>query len=217
MRDFKQPTLRLHDKSVDGWVEYLQEALNHHIKAGLVVDGDFGGDTHKAVIKFQEKHKDEGVMVDGVVGNQTWSFLREGVPEKPSTDGRKPHSFVEKGLEARWVREKEVCRFDAAQDALVMQAISVGDTDKLQDRLVRIRVVNPDGVKKILDRPLGPPVAASKTGQGSTHDVKVEQFATLFDEKASKGPPPGSYTVDAFFDDELGGDKFSEVVVVPKP
>jgi hypothetical protein len=47
--------------------------------------------------------------------------------------------------------------------------------------------------------------------------VKVEQFATLFDEKAGRGPPPGSYTVDAFFDDELGGDKVSEIVVVPKP
>ena len=97
----KQPTLRRGDKSPDGWVEYLQEALNHHLNAGLVVDGDFGGKTHDAVIAFQKSHKKEGVLVDGIVGNETWSFLREGVPEKPGTDGRKPHSFVEKGNEAR--------------------------------------------------------------------------------------------------------------------
>jgi hypothetical protein len=108
-----------------------------------------------------------------------------------------------------------VCRFVSAQDALVMQAISVGNTDQMHDRLVRMRIVNPEGAKKILDRPIGPPVAASTTGQGSTHDIKVEQFSTLFDEKATNGPPPGNYTVDAFFDQELGGDKFSEVVVIP--
>ena len=209
----KQPTLRKGDKSADGWVEYLQEALNHHLKAGLNVDGDFGDKTHKAVIKFQESHKKEGCMVDGIVGDQTWSFLREGVPEKPHTDGRKPHTFVEKGLEARWVREKTVVRFEAGEDALVMQAISVGDTDRVEGRMVRMRITDPRGTKKVLERPIGPGVPSSKTGQGFTHDVRVERFTTLFDESA-KTPPPGEYTVEAFFDKELGGDKFSEVVTV---
>jgi hypothetical protein len=210
----RQPTLREGDKSADGWVEYLQEALNHHNNAGLTVDGDFGGDTKKAVVAFQTKHKREGCMVDGVVGDQTWSFLREGIPEKPHTDGRKPHTFVQKGVEARWVREKEVCRFDSGQDALVMEAVSVGDTDFMQNQVARIRVTNPDGVKKILEHPLGPPIRESTTGQGSTHQVKVEQFSTLFDEKATKAPP-GSYTVEAFFEKEIGGDSFSDVVVIP--
>jgi hypothetical protein len=211
----KQPTLRRGDKSSDGWVEYLQEALNHHLNAGLVVDGDFGGKTHDAVIAFQKSHKDEGVLVDGIVGNETWSFLREGVPEKPGTDGRKPHSFVEKGNEARWVREKAVVRFDAGQDALVMQAVSVGNIDEIQGRPVRIRIVNPLLVTKVLERPIGPGVPESTTGQGSSHEVKVERFATLFDDTATQGPPPGEYTIDAFFDAELGGDKFSEVLVIP--
>ena len=211
----KQPTLRLRDKSPDGWVEYLQEALNHHINAGLVVDGDFGNKTLNAVIAFQTKHKNEGVLVDGVVGDQTWSFLRQGVPEKPATDGLPPHTFVEGGIEARWVREKEVVRFDPAQDELVMQAVSVGDAVQIEGRPVRIRVTNPTGVQKVLERPIGPGVPASITGQGTTHDVKVERFSTLFDETATNGPPPGNYTVEAFFDQELGGDKFSEVVVVP--
>jgi hypothetical protein len=155
------------------------------------------------------------VLVDGIVGDQTWSFLREGAPEKPKTDGRTPHTFVEKGNEARWVREKEVCRFEAAQDALVMQAVSVGDTDALADRRVRIRIVNPDGVQKVLERSIGPGTPSSTTGQGNEHEIKVEQFSTLFDSKATDGPPPGDYKVDAFFDQELGGDLFSEVVTIP--
>jgi hypothetical protein len=211
----KQPTLRRGDKSPDGWVEYLQEALNHHLNAGLVVDGDFGGKTHDAVIAFQKSHKKEGVLVDGIVGNETWSFLREGVPEKPGTDRRKPHSFVEKGNEARWVREKAVVRFDAGQDALVMQAVSVGNVDEIQGRPVRIRIVDPLLVTKVLERPIGPGVPESTTGQGSSHQVTVERFATLFDDTATDGPPPGEYTIDAFFDTELGGDKFSEVLVIP--
>jgi len=210
----KQPTVRFGDKSKDGWVEYLQEALNFHINAGLVVDGNFLEKTLKAVLAFQTKHKDEGVLVDGIVGDQTWSFLREGAPEPPHADGLPPHSFVEKGNEARWVREKEVCRFDPAQDALVMQAVSVGDTDKMEGRVVRIRIINPENVTKILNRAIGPGIPESTTGQGNTHEVKVEKFSTLFDDKATNGPPPGDYTVDAFFDDELGGDAFSEVVVV---
>jgi hypothetical protein len=213
----KEPTLRRGDKSPDGWVEYLQAALNHHINAGLEVDGDFGGETLKAVKAFQTKHKAEGVLVDGVVGDQTWSFLREGAPEKPKTDGRKPHTFVEKGLEARWLREKGLVRFDPAQDALVMQAVSVGDTDKVAGRAVRLRVTNPAGQRKVFERPLGPGVAASTTGQGHTHDVIVGQFTTLFDE-AAKTPPPGDYTVEGFLDQELGGDSFSEsVTIAPTP
>ena len=80
--------------------------------------------------------------------------------------------------------------------------------------MVRIRIINPENVTKILNRAIGPGIPESTTGQGNTHEVKVERFSTLFDDKATNGPPPGDYTVDAFFDDELGGDAFSEVVVV---
>ena len=211
----KQPTLRLGDKSADGWVEYLQESLNQRIGAGLKVDGDFGNDTLKAVKKFQRGFKDQGVLEDGIVGDETWSFLRDGVKEKPKTDGRKPHTFVERGNEARWVRETAVCRFEPGEDALVMEAVSVGDADQLKDRRVRIRITDPSGVRKVLERSIGPGRPSSTTGQGSAHSVKVEDFATLFDDRAARGkPPPGSYTVEAFFDADLGGDQFSQVVTI---
>jgi hypothetical protein len=214
-REAKQPTLRLGDKSADGWVEYLQESLNQRIGAGLKVDGDFGNDTLKAVKKFQRSFKDQGVLEDGIVGDETWSFLRDGVKEKPKTDGRKPHTFVEKGNEARWVRETAVCRFEPGEDALVMEAVSVGDVDQLKDRRVRIRITDPGGVQKVLERSVGPGRPSSTTGQGSEHSVKVEDFATLFDDRAAKGkPPPGNYNVEAFFDADLGGDLFTQVVTI---
>lgn len=209
----KEPTLRKGDKSPDGWVEYLQEALNHHINAGLEVDGDFGGQTLKAVKAFQRKHKDEGVLEDGIVGDQTWSFLREGVPQKPRTDGRKPHTFVEKGVEARWVREKQVVAHEAGEDALVMTAICVGDRTGIEGRPVRLRVTSPSGEKKVFERPLGVARPASTTGQGSQHDVHIRNFSTLFD-AAAKSPPPGDYTIEGFLDKELGGDSFSETVTI---
>jgi hypothetical protein len=211
----KQPTLRIGDKSADGWVEYLQESLNDRIGAGLTVNGVFDGKVLKAVKAFQRSFKDQGVLEDGIVGDETWSFLRDGVKEKPKTDGRQPHTFVEKGNEARWVRETAVVRFDPGQDALIMQAVSVGDVDQLKDRRVRIMIVNPDGVQKILERSIGTGKPSSTTGQGSEHEVKVEDFATLFDDKAQAGrPPPGNYGVVAFFDADLGGDQFNEVVTI---
>jgi hypothetical protein len=220
-RKAKQPTLRRGDKSADGWVEYLQELLNRHgARPTLVINGDFDGKTEGAVQAFQEaaKKKDPSVMADKIVGDQTWNLLRDGdVPQQPKTDGRKPHTYVEKGLEARWVREKGSCRYDAQRDALVMEAVSVGTGSALEGRLVRLRVTDPKNVQKVLARPLGPAHLESTTGQGSTHEVIVERFATLFDEDVEGGPPPGDYRVEGYFDDLLGGDHILETVTIAAP
>lgn len=53
-------------------VRTLQQAINAWGGARLLVDGDFGAATEIAVRRFQTAH---GLVVDGVVGNQTWPVL----------------------------------------------------------------------------------------------------------------------------------------------
>jgi hypothetical protein len=124
-----EPTLRHGDKSVDGWVEYLQDLLNLHGHFSNWQPGDFDDPTLRAVRSFQTDMKKENpsVMVDGVVGHQTWALLREEEPRPPSTDGRSPHTYVEHGPEARWNTEDEGILYDTNQDWLAMGAFVVGD------------------------------------------------------------------------------------------
>ena len=50
----------------------IQDLLNQRIGAGLAVDGVFGSKTFAAVEAFQRRFH---LLVDGKVGNQTWSAL----------------------------------------------------------------------------------------------------------------------------------------------
>ena len=52
-------------------VETLQYLLRHH-GFSLVVDGDFGSKTDAAVRAFQTSR---GLVIDGIVGPQTWSAV----------------------------------------------------------------------------------------------------------------------------------------------
>jgi hypothetical protein len=212
-----EPTLRQGDKSPDGWVEYLQELLNRK-GAKLDIDGDFGGETLKAVKAFQRSLKKQGVLEDGVVGAETWSFLREGAPAKPKTDGRKPHTFVEKGNSARWALESGMPFHDEASDTAVMQAVSVGDVVEIARRIVRFRIVSPSGEEKLLDRPIGEPFEVMKTNQGNRHKIVIDDFSELFGKPpVPKKPPPGDYRVTAYFPADLSGDTFDGVLNIPQP
>jgi hypothetical protein len=73
------------------------------------------------------KKQNPAVMVDGIVGHQTWALLREEDPRPPTTDGREPHTYVEHGPEARWNTEDEGILYDTSQDWLAMGAYVVGD------------------------------------------------------------------------------------------
>jgi Putative peptidoglycan binding domain len=53
-------------------VRCMQTSLNNWGGANLAVDGVFGPVTEGAVIRFQKAH---GLVVDGVVGKQTWRAL----------------------------------------------------------------------------------------------------------------------------------------------
>jgi peptidoglycan hydrolase-like protein with peptidoglycan-binding domain len=195
MPDVNEPTLRRHDNSVDGWVEYLQELLKQSVAPDLVIDGDFGVATERAVIEIQKRG---GLLVDGVVGNQTWAYLRQEAPQAPSTDGRPAHSYVEQGPEARWWQEHHAARYDASDDTLYLVAVSTGnqplESGKFQCSVV---MTFPDG------------------SQGnSTFDSWTESG-----EPAGQGDPlffggtglrdqggAGDYSIEATLPSDLGGD-----------
>ena len=208
-----QPTLRQGDKSPDGWVEYLQELLNLKASAGLEIDGDFGDLTHDAVVAYQKdlKKKAPEVLDDGIVGDQTWSYLRDGAPAKPATDQRKPHSYVEKGVEARWSAETGALVYLSDSDQATLLAMSVGDADQLAGRSARFRITGPTGTQKVVDGLIGKGAKTSKTDQGFEHLVTIDAFLQLFG--GAKEAAKGSYAVEAYFPADLGGDAFSGTLV----
>ena len=68
------PTLRQGDSGAA--VSELQQLLNAK-GINITVDGVFGNATRAAVVQFQQQN---GHVVDGIVGTQTWQALRRGGP-----------------------------------------------------------------------------------------------------------------------------------------
>jgi peptidoglycan hydrolase-like protein with peptidoglycan-binding domain len=203
----REPTLRKNDKSADGWVEFLQQELGRK-GFNVEVDGKFGQGTEKAVRDFQKKM---GIQVDGVVGNQTWAALRDKPVEAPSTDGRQPHTFVEKGVEARWDDSENNMVYDTTKDELRLFAHSVGDDTSLEGKNVLIRVTAPNTKPKALKIKIPAPSSRTKNDQGDAFVIKVPNFKKTFPAHDKKGkvdpkPPMGEYLVEAQFDAELGTD-----------
>jgi peptidoglycan hydrolase-like protein with peptidoglycan-binding domain len=206
----RQPTLRKGDKSPDGWVEYLQKQLNVFLGPNTVdVDGNFGPATEKAVRKFQ---KDKGLQVDGTTGNQTWAALRGGTPEKPSTDGRKPHTFEEKGPQARFNQEKNDASYQKSTDTLFIFVVNVGE-EKIDGFNATVRITPPDTKSKTVKVKIGPPDERTKTDQGDSHTIKLLKFKKTFPAKDPNAKME-DYLVEAFFDKELGPDVFKGKIAV---
>ena len=70
--DNQDQTLQLGSQGDD--VEHLQRDLNLLKYGPLTVDGDFGTKTQAAVERFQSNNN---LVVDGIVGPQTWQVLNE--------------------------------------------------------------------------------------------------------------------------------------------
>lgn len=68
------PILKKGSKGLN--VQCLQLILNHILAIKLVIDGDFGTQTHNAVVRLQQKYK---ITVDGVVGSQTWATIERAL------------------------------------------------------------------------------------------------------------------------------------------
>jgi len=207
----RQPTLRKGDKSPDGWVEYLQTLLNAHLGKGTVdVDGSFGQKTHTAVLKFQQQKK---LQVDGTVGNQTWAALRLEKAEAPSTDGRTPHTFEQKDLQARWeVNDTPDALYRTSKDLLELNVVNVGE-GKIDDFFATIRVTPPGTPSKTVKVKIGPPFKRNKDDQGNLHSVEIENFKKNFPAKDPNAKME-DYLIEAFFDKELGPDLFKGHILV---
>ncbi|MEM9144885.1 MAG: peptidoglycan-binding domain-containing protein, partial [Pseudomonadota bacterium] len=199
----KQPTLRKGDENADGWVEYLQTMLNKLDNAGIGVDGQFGNGTYKAVIAFQKKNCK---AVDGIVGNETWAALRGAPPEKPSTDGREPHTYEETGREGRWMSERStIATYDAKADKLVMLIVSLGD-EPIDDAEATVQVHRPDGSKAVETFKIGRAdrTSGSDSGGGDEHSLKISKAREVFD--LPDGTDLTTLEIEAYLPAELGGD-----------
>lgn len=191
-----EPTLRPGDNDADGWVEYMQQLLNHHAGTTIVAeDGNFDPDTHAAVLHLQQQYN---VLEDGVVGNQTWAVLR-GEPAAPAgTDGRAPHTFEETGPQARWFEEGTGgTMYDPSTDVLTLFLASTGE-QRIDDFEATVRVTGNDaGELFTVQAPLGPPVA-EHPGGGGNYTI---EFSGLHESYGD-----GVHTVEAYLPAELGGD-----------
>jgi hypothetical protein len=216
----KQPTLRIKDNDPDGWVEYAQRLLNKWV-AGLkqpikgvqkdTVNGDFDQKMKDKVEAFQ---RDVGCKaIDGVIGNETWSMLREGPHEAVGTDGRKPHSFEQKDAQARFATERTgEAGYRAKEDTYFLFVVSTGE-QPIEKFHCTLQITQPDGTTHTHSRPIGGVTSPSGDGQGDFHTVEFKNFKSLF--KLGEGVDPLKCMADAYLDKEIGGDRFTRQVTGP--
>ncbi len=211
----KQPTLRLNDKSADGWVEYLQERLNERLtpSRNLKVDGTYGPITQQAVFAYQNQ---EGLQKDGTVGNETWASLREGRARRwaPTAACLIPSS----SRESRALDLRAPETYSTSNDRMELEAVSVGTDTDLEGQKVSVFVTPPGAPRKGVFVKIGPRIRKSQTGQGDVHLVAIENLKQRFP-SVPKDQDIALYVVEAFFDQTLGGDFYSSTKrgVVVKP
>jgi hypothetical protein len=140
-----EPTLAKGMESADGWVEYLQQLLNHQYGASTVmVTGRFDQATEELVIRFQLEKGLE--PVDGVVGDATWSVLRQEPERAPMGDSHTGPHYVEKGVELRFAPDAVYGSAYGIDDAVMLTAYSVGTVDPQLDAVhVVAHIRDPDG------------------------------------------------------------------------
>jgi Putative peptidoglycan binding domain len=207
----QEPTLRKGDESSDGWVEYLQEVLTLWLEpAGygpLDRNGTFDDYTYNAVIWFQGQHH---LLVDGVVGNQTWAALRSEAPQAVGTDGRAPGTFVDTGIEARWVLDDHSAKHDASRDILFLAAVSTG-TDVINgDNFAAAGwITTAAGEQKQIEGYFVDENGDSEAGPGELFFLAVPNASQVYG--------VGDITVDVTMDKSLGGDRMNTTVSIVGP
>jgi peptidoglycan hydrolase-like protein with peptidoglycan-binding domain len=209
-----EPTLRQGDDSADGWVEYLQQVLNLALSPSpnLPITGKFDAATAEQVRQYQIA---TGLTVDGIVGNQTWTRLRRLKVVKPGTDGRKPHSFVEKGAKARWQRDKDGAGYDGSTDQLRLPVFSVGDAE-IEGQKAYVFITAPGTKRKGKTMTIPPPTRRTPDDQGNLYFLFLDNFRKTYPSDPPDQPVK-DYLVEAYLDKELGGDHLSGGIIERSP
>ena len=202
--DTQEPTLRHGDEGIDGWVEYLQGLLIIEGHNTVTKSGSFDDATLEAVQQYQLHN---GLLADGVVGNQTWASLRHGDAQMAGTDGREAGTFVEDTREARWVWDEETVHHDATADELIFVAVNVGsavlDASTLANATCRI--TPPEGDAFVME-------LVPRNEFGSTTEVGKRFFYVASNVNSI---PAGRYTAEAWLPDELSGDRSESHFEIP--
>ncbi len=203
----KQPTLRVGDNSPDGWVEYAQTLLQR-IYPNQPIDGNFSPAMKAIVVDFQTNHQ---CQPDGVIGNETWSVLRDGPKEAVGTDNRAPHSFEQTNAQARFMKEDpEWTGYVAKEDFYFMWVVSTGE-QPIDKYHATLKVTQPDKTSHTHKIEIGKVVKPSPDGQGNLYAVEYGSFRETF--QLADGVEPTACTVDAYLDEDIGGDAWGGPIV----
>lgn len=204
--DTQEPTLRHGDEGIDGWVEYLQGLLIIEGYSAVTKNGSFDDATLEAVQQYQLHN---GLVTDGVVGNQTWAALRHGDAQMAGTDGREAGTYVEDTREARWVWDEETVHFDSSANELQFVAVNVGSAALDAGTLANAtcRITPPEGDAFVME-------LVARNESGSSTEVGKRFFYIASNVNSI---PAGRYTAEAWLPDELSGDRSESHFDVPAP
>lgn len=126
------PTLRQGNKGRD--VTTLQALLRSHGYV-LEVDGSFGPATHSKVMAFQ---RNRGLVVDGVVGTNTWTKATPATVARSGSSGwRARAANAQIGLSAQSFGANSVSKWTALQKSLGLVADGVCSRNCLRRALLR--------------------------------------------------------------------------------
>ncbi|HEX9259695.1 MAG TPA: peptidoglycan-binding domain-containing protein, partial [Acidimicrobiales bacterium] len=151
------------------------------------------------VMEFQQRR---GLQVDGTVGNQTWAALQGETPVDPSTDGRTPHTYVERGPEARFQGPPVALFWGSQDDELHLTASVTGDQPlSVEAYPVTVRFTAADGATHVMEAHLS---QAANPGDLVMYNTSGA--------KALLGS--GTFRVEAYMATELGGDAVTGEITI---
>lgn len=119
-------------------VKYLQLQLNSFYGPVLIADGIFGTETQTQVQRFQAACY---ILVDGIVGAQTWSFLEEIIPYAKTV-----HSTLRLGSSGGEVKYLQARLNSYLNSQLVVDGLFYDRTEAQVKRFQKAAMLAEDGI-----------------------------------------------------------------------